>query len=79
NIPSLMVESINFETEEEEVTFSIIPTIEEETTGNIVLKRRQCLRQAIESSSFGPSIQSSQIIVPANAATGDVVRLRSRV
>ena len=77
-MPSLMVESVSYETEEASVTFNIKPILQEETDGAIVLKRRQSLRQAIESSEMGSMIQSSQIIVPANAATGDVVRLRAR-
>ena len=53
-------------------TFSIKPQVNETSGDAFVLKRRQCLRQVLSTESF----DASQVIMPENVATGDVVRVK---
>ena len=52
--------------------FSIKPQVNETSGDAFVLKRRQCLRQVLSTESF----DASQVIMPENVATGDVVRVK---
>lgn len=75
-VPSLLNESLEVKRYIPSLTFSIKPELPVLTNNTIVLKRRQCLRQVLGSSELTSSIHPSQVILPSNAATGDVLRVK---
>lgn len=77
-IPSLMMESIEYRTDAKKVSFNIEPIVQEASSGSIVLQRRQSLRMAMQSSNMSGAIHQSQVVIPTNAATGDVVKFKTR-
>ena len=77
-IPTLMSDALPKETNAKAITFGIEPNIPAQTDNAIVLKRRQCLRQALGSTQLSSEISASQLIMPNNAVAGDVVKWRTR-
>jgi len=77
-VPSLGMESLFYKKKMASLEFNIEPSLQDQTSNILVLKRRQSLMQALSSSPLNSSLQASQIIIPANAMTGDVVRVKSK-
>ena len=77
-LPTLLSDAISIDDESPTVSFSIKADIPEQGDNTLVLKRRQSVRAAYQSIQLGSSVQSSQIIMPAQLGTGDVVRFKSR-
>ena len=77
-VPSLVLNSLPIEKSMLSVSFTIEPRIPEQTSDALVLKRRQSLRQALDAYQLTSSVHPSQVIMPGNAVTGDVVRVKAR-
>lgn len=77
-VPSLELSTLPKEQSSLSVNFTIQPKVPEETSETLVLKRRQSLRQALDAYQLTSSVHTSQVIMPGNAVTGDVVRVKAR-
>lgn len=77
-LPSLLVESLPLENKVQKIAFGIDPNLPAQTDNSIVLKRRQCIRQALGGVQLSSGISTSQIVMPKTVVTGDVVKWRSR-
>jgi membrane-bound lytic murein transglycosylase D len=77
-LPSLEMEELYSQRTPLTVNFSINPQIPEQTSDALVLKRRQSLRQVLDSSPTSGNIHLSQVVMPTNAVAGDVIRVRLR-
>ena len=78
SVPSLTVGTLPIEKTKLSASFNIRPTYTETTSDVLILKRRQSLRQALDSSLLNSNIHSTDIIISGNAVAGDVVRFKSK-
>ncbi len=76
SLKSLPIESFTMTYPVNNLEFDIMPVVLIPQTNSIVLQRRQSIRQAINQSAIETNTRLTDMVLPTNGCTGDVIRLQ---